>query len=370
MKFKVRPVVFALHQWTGVVLGLLLVVICVSGSVLVFSEEINRTLHPQWTHSKLQGARISPAAAIHTLRTTFAESQVLSLRVPLEPDGTYMGVLVSGKRLQVGFVDPRGGALMGGRIDVLSVPIGFLLLLHTSLLAGAVGGLMVGMAGILLIVLGLSGLVLWPGWGRWRQGVRVRWGSPSRLVNYDLHKVSGILSAVLLVLIALTGSALVFHDLVEEWVYGLFAQKPPPHLVSTVRPGLKPLEIARVLERAQAAVPQATVTNVSLPTRPQGVVYVTMRWPQAEGAGQGTVALDQYTATVLRMDNPLRLTPPEQVMNWLYPLHVGNFAGLPMRILYAAAGLAPALLFWTGFVLWLDRLKKRLGRRAVAAHSK
>ncbi|BAC88253.1 PepSY-associated TM helix domain-containing protein [Gloeobacter violaceus] len=367
MNFKVRPVVFALHQWTGVVLGLLLVVICVSGSVLVFSEEINRTLHPQWTRSRLQGEPISPAAAIGKLRTAYADSRLLSLRVPPEPDGTYMGVLLSGERLQVSFVDPRGGALIGGRIDVLSVPVGFLLLLHTSLLAGAAGGIVVGIAGVLLTVLGLSGLVLWPGWRRWQSGLRVRWRSPSRLLHYDLHKVSGVFSAALLVLIALTGSALVFHDPVEGWVYQAFGQKPPEHPVSTVRPGIRPLDIERVLDRARAVVPQATVTNIALPTRSNGVVYVTLRWPPSAGAGLGTVALDQYSASVLRVDNPRRFTPPEQVMQWLYPLHVGNFAGLPLRVLYALVGLAPALLFWTGLVLWLDRLKKRLNRRAAPA---
>ena len=74
------------------------------------------------------------------------------------------------------------------------------------------------------------------------------------------------------------------------------------------------------------------------------------------------VYLDQYTGARL-------VTPPEQpslgdlIMAWVVPLHVGNFAGLGVRLTWLLLGLAPALLAVTGLVLWWTRVAwSRLAR--------
>jgi uncharacterized iron-regulated membrane protein len=65
----------------------------------------------------------------------------------------------------------------------------------------------------MLLVLSVTELILWPGWGRLVTGLKIRWRSPWRIVNYDLHKVGGILAIVFLVLIASTGVAMSYWDL-------------------------------------------------------------------------------------------------------------------------------------------------------------
>jgi uncharacterized iron-regulated membrane protein len=43
-------------------------------------------------------------------------------------------------------------------------------------------------------------------------------------------------------------------------------------------------------------------------------------------------------------------------IHWtLHALHVGNFAGWPVKVLWAVLGLAPPLLFVTGFIMWWHR---------------
>jgi uncharacterized iron-regulated membrane protein len=43
-------------------------------------------------------------------------------------------------------------------------------------------------------------------------------------------------------------------------------------------------------------------------------------------------------------------------MDWVAPLHVGNFGGTPIRIMWFVLGLAPALMFVTGFIMWWTRV--------------
>ncbi|MEH2085041.1 MAG: PepSY-associated TM helix domain-containing protein [Nostoc sp.] len=45
----------------------------------------------------------------------------------------------------------------------------------------------------------------------------------------------------------------------------------------------------------------------------------------------------------------------DRILNSFTPLHYGTFGGLPTRILYVFVGLAPLILFITGFVMWQYR---------------
>ena len=53
----------------------------------------------------------------------------------------------------------------------------------------------------------------------------------------------------------------------------------------------------------------------------------------------------------------------DQVIRTLFGMHFGNFAGLKIRILWAALGLMPPLLFFTGALMWWNRVLSREGRR-------
>jgi uncharacterized iron-regulated membrane protein len=85
-----------------------------------------------------------------------------------------------------------------------------------------------------------------------------------------------------------------------------------------------------------------------------------MKLPQeSSDYGNSNVYLDQYTGKVLRVDNGLKLPLGDRVLNSFVPLHYGTFWGLPSRILYVFVGLAPLILFITGFVMWWYRYRAK-----------
>jgi uncharacterized iron-regulated membrane protein len=51
------------------------------------------------------------------------------------------------------------------------------------------------------------------------------------------------------------------------------------------------------------------------------------------------------------------------VIRAFFGLHFGNFAGLKTRIVWAALGLAPPILFLTGALMWWNRVLSKEGRR-------
>nr|WP_292868485.1 PepSY-associated TM helix domain-containing protein [Nostoc sp. LPT] len=49
----------------------------------------------------------------------------------------------------------------------------------------------------------------------------------------------------------------------------------------------------------------------------------------------------------------------DRVLNSFNDLHYGTFWGLPSRIFYVFVGLAPLILFITGFVMWRHRYRAK-----------
>ncbi|MEH1845437.1 MAG: PepSY-associated TM helix domain-containing protein [Nostoc sp.] len=116
--------------------------------------------------------------------------------------------------------------------------------------------------------------------------------------------------------------------------------------------------MSEILQKADAALPGAATTYINLPQKPEEVYTVGKKQPQETAEyGYSQVYLDQYTGKVLQLQNGLKPTRAEAVMNSFSPLHYGTFWGLPTRILYVFVELSPLILSITGFVMWWYRYK-------------
>jgi uncharacterized iron-regulated membrane protein len=106
-------------------------------------------------------------------------------------------------------------------------------------------------------------------------------------------------------------------------------------------------------------VPGVSVARVVVPSTDRGAFLVQFSDVTPTPAGSPnliSVYLDQFTGAVLEAPSPRGRTAGDVVMAWLAPLHVGNFRGLGVRLAWATLGLAPPLLFVSGFVMWWTRV--------------
>lgn len=71
--------------------------------------------------------------------------------------------------------------------------------------------------------------------------------------------------------------------------------------------------------------------------------------------GRSAVYLDSYSGAVLRVDDSTKLPLATKIVNAMFPLHIGVYGGVWMRILYIFIGIAPAVLAVTGFVIWWSK---------------
>lgn len=360
---RLRRASLWLHRWLGLTAGLLLVPIGLSGSLLVFRPELERVLTPELHVVTVGEQQASADVLLAAAQAARPGDPVLRVTFPNRPDGTVMAALGSG---DAAFLDPYTGAVLGIRGPREGL-MPWLFDFHHFLLSGQTGLVITGILGLVLLALGISGMVVWwRGWRRLKRGLTVARG-PWRRTNYDLHNAAGAWTLPLLMLAALTGSALVFHEAAAKVAYVMTGSAPPPPGPTVAPPADDlPQPLAAQIAAAQAVFPDAHVHRFDLPFASEVPLRVRLRQVgELHPNGMTVVHVDPFTATVLHTDDALQASAAAKLLNLRYPLHIGRYGGLFMRIVMVIVGLVPALLFVTGLVMWWKPKRKKPVRRAV-----
>ncbi len=359
---KLRDLIFPLHRYIGLVVGLIVIVIGLTGSLLVFYDEMDHFLIGFQTGRIVpQENQVSIESVLDTVRAAYANRPELKLNgIDLRPGAPYAVGLSSAADedywLDI-FVNPYTGAILGSR-EWESSFFGFVFNLHYKLLAGGAGEVIAGIAALLLLILCLTGLILWPGWRKLIQGFKIKSQAHTKRVNFDVHKVVGIVATVFLAMTAFTGFCWNFWDYAEPAIYAAAFSPKPVDPVSQPTEGKLPVGLAEILQEADAALPGAISTWISVPTEKDATFQIYKKSPQDRGDYDNSIYLDQYSGEVLRVDKGLEpKSLGDRVVNSFDEMHYGTFWGLPSRILYVFIGLTPTILSITGFVMWKYRYR-------------
>jgi uncharacterized iron-regulated membrane protein len=353
MKFRNR--LLTLHGFVGILGGILLAIMGLTGSAIVFHQELDHALNPQLMKVIPQGTPVSIDAVLQSVQSHLPKnSRLESIRIPRTPEETYqLGLKAKPDTLSEMFIHPYTGEFLGVRQSKQTI-ISMLYAIHHDLFAGTLGLYLVGLSGLILIAQAITGLILWTGWRKLASGVRIRWRAPIRLLSFDLHNVGGFVSNLFLLITGFTGVIIV----------GAHILLAPPAEAEVPPPFQNAIAVSKLLRKADAAIPEGTIMDVSFLDAQKMVV--TKRLPQDHARFYfSSVTLDGRTGKVLEL-NKVTETPP--MWKFLIPvadLHFGTFGGLPTRILYVFVGLVPTVLFVTGLLNW--RRRRSLGARRELA---
>jgi uncharacterized iron-regulated membrane protein len=354
-----RKAIFQIHLWTGLAVCVWVVLVCTTGSALVFRVDMQRAMFP---HLFVPGAGMPADAAtvLERVSDAFPGHQIYGIDAPSAERPTTIAYIAHPRQgSRVVLIDPATAGVLGElpQRSFLNTLGG----LHANLLAGRPGRIVNGIGSLLLLVLCATGLVIWwPGIASWRSGFVVNVRRSWRRVNWELHGAVGIWTVALIAVWAATGVFFAAHAQVQSLVNAISP------LITTVAPTSNRAAAnasrpswRQLIERAEARVPGQHVVRVVPPggdRDPFQVAFSPIR-PAPVRPGQVTlVYLDQYTGEVLKEARPADRSAGDIVIDWMGPLHVGNFAGRGVQIVWFVAGLAPAVLAVTGFVMWWSRV--------------
>jgi len=360
---QVRSTVMVAHRWLGLVAGLLLVVIGLSGSALVFRQEIDEALNPELLRVTPAATRVPMQQVLDVAQRAFPDEAPSRIRMPRAPEGV-VEVWLGRAPSRYVYVDPYRGTLLGARRPTEFLT-GWLFYRDLDVLAGDAGERVVGVGALVLAVLSITGLVLWRPRRRSKREVRAVIASalPTRSA-YDLHRAVGFYSSALLLIASLTGASLVFHEAFEGVIYRLTRTPPKPAIPLAVsQPDRQSLPLDSLISIAERVQPGGTISYIYLADAPTAAFRVRKRLaPEIHPNGRSYVALDPRTGAVLGVEDGGRAPLGAQVYNALYPLHIGIGGSTAMRVLVLVVGLAPALLAVTGVLQWWRRSARRRRR--------
>jgi uncharacterized iron-regulated membrane protein len=209
----IRRAIFQVHLWTGIAVGLYIVVVSLSGSAVVFRRELMRSLanrpavsaHDANTH-RLTEEELGAAA-----RRAYPEFSVTTVWLGRNGERPVDIWLARGKSEVKHLFDPFTGADLGETITPGVRVLDWMVSLHDELLGGFTGRTVNGIGALSLVLLCLSGAVVWwPGAGSWRRSLGVQWRAGWKRVNWDLHSAIGFWSFVVVFMWAVSGVYLVF----------------------------------------------------------------------------------------------------------------------------------------------------------------
>jgi len=188
-----RRACFQIHLWTGLALGLYIVVLSLSGSVLVFRNELDRMF-----------ATPRPLFDASAARLTEAELRAAASRHYPGWDITRVGDRISRRNPTIEIWVERGGEKkerlfnpytgedLGDSVTQGELFVLWLARLHDELLFDRPGRYWNGVGSAVTTVLVITGLVVWwPGVNRWRRSLLVKTSSGWRRFNWDLHSAIG-----------------------------------------------------------------------------------------------------------------------------------------------------------------------------------
>ena len=188
----VRRAIFQIHLWTGIGIGLYLLMICLTGSVLVYRNELYRAFSPEPIIVVASGESLTPEALTGAARRIYPDHEVTNVRVGETPNhAVEISFANDGERMRRLF-HPYTGEDLGDPLPVGYRASAWMLDLHDNLLGGPTGRRINGIGAFSFIVLAVTGAVIWwPGIRSWRRSLifdlRANW----RRLNWSLHSTFG-----------------------------------------------------------------------------------------------------------------------------------------------------------------------------------
>jgi uncharacterized iron-regulated membrane protein len=326
----------------------------VSGAIVAFEDELDRALNAKLSYVQPQGQPLTLDAVTQKLLAEYPGARIEGFEPPQRPNlSLFVGVKdASGKDFQLG-VDPYTGAVLGSA-DQANHFVARVHQFHTHLLAGEAGKQIVGWSGVLLLVLSITGIVLW--WPAKR--FRLSWNGSGKRFNFELHNTIGVTSSVFLFVFAITSVCIHWERQVGNLAQQMSpTPSPRPTPPQVPAPGTPMLSADRLMEIAQRTLPEARIMALQLPANPKQPAQVALKFPEDHTPlGRSRLRIDAYSGKVLLVQSSRDMsTPMKYARMWNREIHTGDILNLPTRILTAFFSLMLPVLAISGPLIWWNR---------------
>ena len=369
------------HSWIGITCGLALFIAFYAGAITMFEDTVRRwAASPSPLPAPVRLAE-TPTLIAAVLAEEDAAAGRYRVHFEIGPDTparvTWLAEAVddddhSSIPVIYGAAFDESGSLVTARVDV--APVAQLIdVLHQQVglpfpheWAMPITGL-VALAYVVALVAGI--ITLLPSLVKDLFALRI--GTNLKRMWLDVHNALGVFSLPFHFVMAFTTVVFAFHDqfysiqdtliydgrIAEQW-----AQGRPPRPESS--PDAVLLSADLLVEQIAEQAPGFTPVSVEYRTGPDGSVSARVQGHDARyamrGPTFGLASIDPYTGRFLETNYlPGHQEGWAAVITSFFTLHFGSFGGNAVRWGYFLLGLAGAIVFYTGNLIWLESHRKR-----------
>jgi len=366
---------FQLHSWIGLKLSVLLSFVLFTGTMAVFSHELDWLLNPPMRAAEVFEGEVAWGTAYDELREHYPGARLLTLTRHEDPWHAVQA-LVETPWGQLGrlWFDPESGAYQG--VTSWRNVQRFFRTTHRHLmLPTKIGIPIVASLAFPLLLSLIAGLFVykgfWHGFFRWP-----RFHRQTRIWAGDLHRLLGLWSSWFVLLIIVTS---IWYFV--EVLGGRAPRFPTPNMsVSSSEGGsvtrakknavISGDDLDAWIAEARAVYPGLRVRRVNFPTEAGSPVTImgdldaVLVRPRAN-----TVSLDPATGAVVGAYRGEELGVHIRISEAADPLHFGYFGGLWTKSLWFLFGAAMTALSVTGCVIYGKRVSQSLRRSGASGNA-
>lgn len=354
-----------IHIWLSIPFGVVMSIICFTGAILVFERDITESVQREYYFvDETMSTTVAVSRVIASVEPMLGEGQrITDITISSDPERTWKVNLSQPKHAAI-YVNQYTGEVIGTpeRLSLFAVAFR----LHRWLMderpaerdAIYWGKLIVGISTIMMVVVILSGVVIWVPKSRamWKNRSKIAVTKGWRRFMYDLHAAGGIYATLLLLAMALTGLTWSF-PWYREGFYRLFSadsvtptQQAMPSRANDVEQRCLSYDVWYDAYRSVTAHYEDYVDA----TISDGAISVKLG-----GLGNSRAAdkyeFDTTNGEIISSEPYVDQSSRSKVGGWIYSVHVGSFGGMVVRIMWALAALLGATLPITGYYLWIKR---------------
>ena len=367
-----------LHLWLSVPFGLVIAIICFSGAMLVFEQEITEAAQRDMVYVEKVGEKPLPVSEIASkVAATLPDSiKVTGVVISTDPERSYKVNISKPKKAFI-YVDQYTGEIKGKNERLGFFKVMFRLhrwLMDSKPEDGGIywGKMIVGVSTLVFVVILITGLVIWI--PKSRKALKNRLAVCAtkgwKRLWYDLHVAGGFYALLLLLAMALTGLTWSF-SWYRTGFYKAFGiettAKPASHAEAKSESDKRGK--GRRGERKEKSDPFAswtvaldnvkkTESNYSRITVSDGRVSVS-RDTFGNQRASDTYRFDKRSGEITEVQPYADVDAATKMRGWIYSVHVGNWGGMLTRILTFLAAMLGASLPLTGYYLWIRRLYRK-----------
>lgn len=381
----------SIHLYLSLAAGLVIMVTCATGAILVFERELQELFHPARYHVEATGKRVPLDSMVSSLQSKVQGAKIngvkaykdstrtAELNYAVKTAGSAQKKKAGEAERLIAYVNPYTAEV----VELYNHRDSFfysVMDLHRWMLSGDTGKLIVGTATFIFLFILITGLILW--WPKSRnilkQRVKLKLNGGWKRLNHDLHIVMGFYSFIFLFIFAFTGLAWSF-----EWfnkaIYAVTSSsmqpvKPPvvkkenssipvwPFVAAEGGAGSKTANLPYndILELAQEQWPDVMFYNISAPKDSSSPYNVSVLPVDAiHESATDLYYVHPSTGAVIGSMKWTERNTGQRVRATFKPVHVASIYGMPSKVIGLIVCLFGASFPVTGVIMWINRSRKR-----------